>query len=158
MEGIISKEEQEQIGVAMSKIAKQENLKLKSIKFRALWKGTKRRKGVCTHHKKQDYYTIILHTVSATFVEDVNGLYRSKDGKRWSRKTLGTPISFEEIVKTAAHELAHIKYFQHNLKHKIYTNDIEKMLISELGELWKRNSNTQSTDTLTTPILSEQEQ
>lgn len=154
---MISKEEQEQLGEAMANIAKRENLNLKAIKFCALWKGTKRRKGVCVHHRKQDYYTIRLHTIEATFVEDVNGRYQTKDGKRWSRKTLGTPIKFEEIVKTAAHELAHIKYFQHNLKHKIYTKDILEMLISELGELWHKKV-IPLTDTPMTATLSEQEQ
>jgi len=157
MEGIISQEEQKQLGAIIVNIAKREKLNLKSIKFCAFWKGTKRRMGVCVHHKKLDTYAIRLHTIKATFVEDVNGRYKSKDGKSWNRKTLGTPIQFEEIVKTAAHELAHIRYFQHNLKHKIYTNDILEMLISELGELWYKKV-IQSTDTLMTATLLEQEQ
>jgi hypothetical protein len=144
---MITEEEQKQISEAMIKIARQENLNLEKIKFCAYYKGTRKRLGVCSHKKGDDSYIIRLHLLKATFVEDVNGNYNTKDGKKWIRKTHGTPILFDEVVKTAAHELAHIKYFNHKVHHKIYTNELYEKLKNVLGESWQKKV-TQSMEAL----------
>lgn len=152
---MISKEEQQELGEAMRRLAASENLILNKIIYRAPYKGTKRRLGTHIRYKTKvglydiGSHKILLYLTSANFVLDPNGKYQDKKGNKYSRLVRGKEIPFTEVVATAAHELAHIKYHDHSRKHKLYTQDLFQKLKIELGELWQKKSISSTEDNTT---------
>ena len=150
-----TKDEQLDLANAMHRLAKTEGLELTQVMFRAPYKGMKRRLGTHLLRRKNlgsyniEIHRIILYLTKANFVLDEFGFYHDKKGNKYSRLTRGKIIPFPELVETAAHEIAHIKYRDHSRKHKIYTQELFEKLKLELGELWqKKNISLEATNTL----------
>lgn len=102
-------------------VAEKEKLpKPSDIRFPRSLNGTMKRHGTCIKNKTNNNFKIIIHTIKARFVLDPNGKYRNKKGERF-RRVMGIEREFKEVVDTVAHELAHLKYWKHDAKHKSYS-------------------------------------
>lgn len=106
------------------------------IKFRHSKNGVKKRLGVChTEGAKQvdgvfvsaTYRKIIVNLRKVEFIEDPNGKYHDKTGKKFSKGT-GIWVPREELMHTFAHELAHIRYYKHDVKHKCFTEELYNLI------------------------------
>jgi hypothetical protein len=113
------------------KIIEQEGLPApKSIRFRYSRNGTRRKLGGCTKYKIDDSYRLNINTSKAVFIPNKKGRYRDTKGIRYARKSqLRTD---EEIIDTLAHEIAHLKYWEHGPQHKSYTEAIKLKLRTEV--------------------------
>jgi len=128
------KEFLEKLEIATLKVISEEQLPVPTkISFRYSDMGTKTKKGSCCHRKFHDTYSIIINMVEPKYVPDPNGPYlRESTGERLRRVT-GRIYTEEEVTKTMAHEIAHLKHWQHDIKHKCYTNHIMEKLYEELN-------------------------
>jgi len=83
----------------------------------------------------QKKYRIIITTTKAKFFNDPEGRYTDlKTGEKCRKATIGEQIDDEEILDTCAHEIAHLKYWNHIPEHKSYTKHILGRLKEELAE------------------------
>ena len=106
--------------VAFEVVEKEKLPKPGDIRFPCSLNGTMKRNGTCIKSGRDDTFRIIIHTVRARFVPDPNGKYRKKNGERF-RRIMGIEREFPDVVETVAHELAHLKYWNHDSQHKAYT-------------------------------------
>lgn len=118
------------LGKLAYKLIIQENLpRPKSIVFRRRGRGTKRQLGSLVKYHKDNSFKIIIQLLKRKYVVDPNGKYYMK-GNKSVRYSLGEGVNlpFEEIVETLAHEIAHLKHWNHTESHKIYTKYLDKKL------------------------------
>jgi len=105
------------------------------IHYRRSLGGVKGSSAKCFKNLATFSYKILLNTTTAKFYEDENGRYRDrKNGKRYSKALVGEQVPFLKLVFNMAHEVAHIKFWDHTPEHKSYTKHIEQQLISKLSE------------------------
>jgi len=126
--------------IAYKVIEEEELPRPEIIKFSHPVYGTHRRKGSCIKKKSRGsdnfVYTIIVSTISAKFVP-IHSTYTGrtyifrKTGER-VRKVKGDKRDNDEIIKTLAHEIAHLKIWRHNIIHKNYTQHILKKILENL--------------------------
>ena len=103
------------------------------IKIRFSVAGTIKRRGVCYINHTTGKYKIVVPDSKARFYESPTGRYINKEGKRVEKDLVGIELPFWDIMKTMAHEIAHLKFWQHNQEHKGYTNHILQLIINKLG-------------------------
>jgi hypothetical protein len=118
------------------RVIKHEKLpKPSEIKFRNPVSGVKRNFGSC--HKigsgEDSRYSIIVSTIKTKFFPDSNGnIICKKTGQRFRKAAIGEEMPFEEIKDTLAHEIAHLKFWNHSPQHKNYT----QYLLKEINKWW----------------------
>ncbi len=114
------------------KIIKEEYLPMpKEIKFKNSLSGGFRQNGCLIKYGRTNTYKILVNLRKAKFFEDTNGKYKDKKGIKWRRAIIGNIISFDEIKDTLAHEIAHLKIWNHPPEHKEYTNYILEKINKE---------------------------
>jgi len=113
-------------------IIKEEKLpKPGQIKFLSPLSGIKKRLGTCIHRKIKEEFKIIVYTTIADYVDDENGnLINKKTNKKVRRLLLGKELSINEVKHTLAHEIAHLKFWKHDAKHKSYTEHLYKKILA----------------------------
>ena len=120
-------------------LIKDESLpEVSKIKFLNSLSGTKKLEGNINKRQSstETIYTIRIHTTTARFYNDCNGKFlNTSTGKRTNRAFIGTKKSFVMIVETLAHEIAHLKFWKHNVQHKSYTIYLNKCLVKKLKEV-----------------------
>jgi len=106
-------------------IIREEKLPIpKEIKLINTVLGTRRTKGNCTRHKITDEFKIRVNIRTAAFIPNPLGKYICrKTGERVER-IMGKIMSLNEIKDTLAHEIAHLKYWNHDAQHTSYTKHI----------------------------------
>lgn len=116
-------------------VIKEEKLsKPKEIKFRFSLSGTKCISGTCIRKTYNNSFRIIINLVKVKFFEDENGSYTdNKTNKKYKKALIGEEISFNNLKKTLAHEIAHLKFWNHTPQHKSYTNHILKKINQRIG-------------------------
>ena len=103
------KEFLEKLKVVTLKVIQEEDLPVPTkINFRYSDMGTKTRAGSCCHRRFNDTYSIIINMVKPRYVLDPNGPLVRRSTKEKLRRVSGTVYSKEEIIKTMAHEIAHL--------------------------------------------------
>lgn len=113
------------------KVIEEEGLsKPKAIVFTYCKNGTIRKLGGIWKNRYNDEYKIKINTTKANFVLDKNGRYMDKKGNKYRREP--KLRSDEEILDTLAHEIAHVKFWNHDAQHKSYTNHIKLKLRTEV--------------------------
>lgn len=124
-------EEYKKLGLMAYKLIKDEHLIVpKKITFRKRGKGTKKQLGSLIHYHKDDTYKIIIQLFKRKYVVDPNGkFYMGKDNSVRYSIGEGAELPYEAIVETLAHEIAHLKHWNHTEAHKIYTKYLEKQLL-----------------------------
>lgn len=125
------------VGIAYDIISEEHLPRPKFIKMRNSLSGVKSRMACC--HRIRDVasnscaYNITVNIISARFVKCTEGKYVDrKTGERF-RRAIGDRIPFAKIVEHTAHEIAHLKYWKHNLQHRSYTQHILDKLKQRLG-------------------------
>lgn len=111
-------------------VIKEYNLpNVQDILFKASLSGTRKRGGSCIRYKKDNEYKIIVHTTTPRFVEDPNGRFIDKRTQmRYRRLLIGKDKPFETIQSVLAHEIAHLKFWNHNAEHLSFTNELSKVI------------------------------
>ena len=93
------------------------------IRYRYPKAGAKSSHGTCHLNKVLKEYHIVLPLTNRTFIENSKGTFRGrKDGKMYSPKVV--PFTLKQLTKTMAHEIAHLKFWNHGPQHKSYTEYI----------------------------------
>jgi len=122
------------------KVIKEEELGSKDkieIKIRTPPLGTRGRIGTCINRHINNKYTIYIYATKPKYVP----IYPEYKGKIYVdknkpdvklRRIIGDYRNIEEIKETLAHEIAHLKYWNHNSSHKSYTEYILELLNKEL--------------------------
>ena len=122
----------EELKVAMWKVIEQEKLsRPENIQIRSPLYGIRRTAGRCIRSRLNGRYRLIVSTTIATFVKDPNGNYRNKMGQRL-RRVISNDIPDTTILDTAAHEMAHIKFWSHTPEHHAYTQHLLSILKEKL--------------------------
>lgn len=128
---ITEDQKQELIDLAY-KIIGEEKLPV-PIKFhiRSPVRGTKTKTGSCYRKTRGDpNYKIFIYTRVADFYEDPNGTYTdNKTKKKLRRADVGKDRSIKGIMKCIAHEIAHLKFWNHNIEHTNYMEHILSQMI-----------------------------
>jgi len=119
--------------IAFDVIEEEHLPKPKDIKFRYALSGVKARQGCCIRNKLNNNFRIIVNLVIAKFFEDNNGKFTNKEGKHFRRAEIGQELNFDEIKENTAHEIAHLKFWEHSAQHKVYTSHILLKLNERLG-------------------------
>lgn len=126
------------LGECCLEVIKQEGLpKPRKISFRIGGylhrRGTLYRKHSLSDSDK-DKYHIIIYLAKAKFICDNTGRYNNEYGTRLRKMVGGEKIPFPKIIKTSAHEIAHLKFFNHGAQHRSYTDTILIKLKTALEE------------------------
>ena len=130
-----AKSEHVELAKCAVKLAEQEELNVPDeIKFTAPLNGTKRLKGRCIHHKRDDIFKITIGLRNAKFVESEDGKYTQRKTGKHFKHVMGDWIEFRSVVHTMAHELAHLKFWNHGPQHIGYTTNLFKQLVAMLEE------------------------
>jgi len=101
----------------------------KDIRFRVSLNGTISREGTCFKDRRVGGFRILIHTVKARFVpvdKDYKGktYFRKNEPDVKLRRVMGTDKSVQELASTLAHEIAHLKFWNHSTEHTSYTNHL----------------------------------
>lgn len=124
----------ERLKTIAQEIVSEENLpRLKSVKFRNNVSGCIRR-GLCTNVLRKDVYKIHINLFKSEYIEDVEGEWKDKTGKRWTKLYTGILREPEKIVETLAHEIAHLKHWDHSKQHKLYTDKILLLINQKINK------------------------
>ena len=107
-------------------IKKEELPKPTEIKIRSTTGGTKKRRGSCTKNFTTGDFKIIINSTDAKFIPDENGKFIDKKGNKFKKATMGVEATDDVITKRLAHEIAHLRFWNHNAEHVGYTEDIYK--------------------------------
>ena len=106
------------------------------ITMRNSLSGVRKRYGALTKSRHRingkERISIVVNTIEARFYEDPKGRFRDKKGNRFSRYLTGKKIDIKEIVHTMAHEIAHIKFWNHTPQHHSYTDSLNLRLVEML--------------------------
>ncbi len=118
------------------RVIKHEGLsKPSEIRFRNPISGVRKTMGVCTKIKNEygDEYNIIISTIKAKFFPNINGKFIcNKTGQKLRKAEIGENLSLKEIKDTLAHEIAHLKFWNHSASHKNYTEHI----LTQINKWW----------------------
>ena len=78
-------------------------------------------------------YSIIVTTIKSKFFPDSNGKFKCiKTSQRMRKAAVGEPLTFEKIKQTLAHEIAHLKFWNHGPQHINYTQHI----LEQINKWW----------------------
>jgi len=106
-------------------VIKEEGLPIPtSIKFADTFLGTRKRKGCCIRNKTDDTFKIRVNIRTARFTECATGKYTCRKTGNSMTRVMGKRLDFGEIKHTLAHEIAHLKFWNHDAQHISYTNHI----------------------------------
>lgn len=112
----------------------------KRIWLRTSLKGTFRSKGSCIKQKSTGWYRLVVNTTNARWFPDPKGKYIDKKTKERCRiADIGEERCHRNVVYDLAHEIAHLKYWDHSPEHYSYTEYI-------FGKLFGRLKNEQDVD------------
>lgn len=115
------------------KIISEEGLpKPTEIKFIRRLGGVKRILATVTRNKKTNKYKILIHTHRSKFLKDVNGKYKDKNGSSYCKSINGEVIEFPLIIWNMAHEIAHLRFWNHSKDHKFFNKYLFGLLIANL--------------------------
>jgi len=122
----ITKDEKKQLIKIGYKVIESENLPVPSnIKILSPFAGIRTRNGTCILQKRNNSYKIIIYSRVADYENDPKGKFiNDKTGIKCRRLAVGKDRSLNEIKETLAHEIAHLKFWDHGAQHKSYTNHI----------------------------------
>lgn len=113
-------DEKQRIIFLMRKVIDEEKLpQPKRILLRCQYRGLIRTKGRCRSNKFRDSYNITLQTTQCKFTPDIEGKWINKQGVRLNKSMV--PVPLKDLLYTAAHEIAHLKFWDHNAQHKCYS-------------------------------------
>jgi len=136
IKGVVRTQHKE-LGICAYKVIQEEGLTVPTeIKFTSPAKGTQKYGGKCSKNAKHhNNYKIRICLKMPNYVEDPNGKYsyNNKPEVKY-RRAGGIWKPFKGVIKIMAHEIAHIKFWEHGPTHTSYTAYIEKKLIKMLGE------------------------
>lgn len=136
VKGIVRNEHKE-LGMCAYQVIEEEGLpKPFEIKYTSPGKGTKSYGGRCSKNQKtNDNYKIIICLKTPTYVQDPEGklFYKNKPEIKY-RRAGGKWKPFKRVIQTMAHEIAHLRFWEHGPTHTCYTANIEQKLIKLLGE------------------------
>lgn len=112
-----------------------------NIKFRSSMRGTRLTGGCCIKNKYKNEYRIIIHLVVAKYfkiteeeAKEIKNYYiNKKDNTYYKRAMKGNEKSFDNIKTTLAHEIAHLKFWDHTPEHLSYTQHILKKINQRIG-------------------------
>jgi len=128
------REELKMLAICATEVVDEENLsKPTEIKFINNVKGNKRYQAMCIQSNATGRYRINICLRKANFERDPRGKLVNKKGERFVR-TAGAIISYKQTIHNMAHELAHIRFWEHNPEHTSYTKHLEERLILKLKE------------------------
>lgn len=95
---------------------------------------------LCTEILKDEFS--FVPTMKITNTKSYNGQINQTDGKitfiQLSQYSLGSGFAWEdedieEAIRVVCHELAHIKYWNHNASHRCLTNIYTRKVINTIG-------------------------
>jgi hypothetical protein len=111
-------------------VIKEYNLpSVKDILFKASLSGTRKRDGSCIRYRKSNEYKICVNTTDARYVEDPNGKFVNKITKiKYRRLLIGKEKPFETICIVLSHEIAHLKFWNHNTEHLSFTKELTEVI------------------------------
>jgi len=114
----------------MYKVIKDESLPMPlRILIRQPTRGGHRSGGKCI--SLHDKFKLIITVRKPVFVLHTNGRFRDKNGNKY--KCLGWhDVNKERAIEIAAHEIAHLKFWNHDTQHKSYTNYLIEVLTKQL--------------------------
>lgn len=115
-------------------IADEKLPKPSSIKIRRSLMGTKRKAGTCLFRKSTKEYKIIIHGTTAKYVKCENGNLIHKKTKEKYKRVLGEELPIQQVIHTIAHEIAHLRFWNHDEDHKNYTEYIYELICKRLGK------------------------
>jgi len=115
---------------AAMEVIKKEELPVPSqIRFRNNSKrGNKHARGRCIKSRADNKYRILVALFKAKFVPHPEGEYRNRRTGQRLKRINPELCSFEELRKTLAHEIAHLKFWEHTQQHRSYTHHIDEQL------------------------------
>ncbi len=131
-----------QLREAAYKIIHSERLPVpKDIKFRYSVSGTREQAGVCIKKRYNNGYRIIIGLVVAKYFEITKEetkkmkscYFNEKKGLYYKRAKIGDERELDNIKSTLAHEIAHLKFWNHTPEHKGYQKHILKELNQHIG-------------------------
>ncbi len=120
-------DEQELRSIAYEVAEEEELPKIRSITFRNNIAGSKRG-GLCTRFWGRTEYKIHVNLFKPRYIEDVEGVWKDKNGKKWTKTHKGLPRDVGTITRILAHELAHTKHWNHKAGHKLYTKELISLM------------------------------
>ena len=133
-------EEIEELKRAMNKVIVDEGLVVPDrILIRQPSRGIRKKLGCCIKKRCRKTlttkYTIIVNTLTTKYTPDPtgNGRYRNNKTGQTYKATYGVKIPINEIMNTAAHEIAHLKFWDHIPEHLSYTHHILTLLLNEVS-------------------------
>ena len=128
-----AEQKQELVG-AMMVIIKKEGLPIPTgIKIMQPVYGVKKSIGRCIYSKLKDEYRITVTTTRAKWVPCEKGKYYNKQTGQHFKRVVGVDAPIGDTINTCAHEIAHLKFWNHGPQHKSYTNHLYELLKIELG-------------------------
>jgi len=81
------------------------------------------------------YFSISITIASPKYIPDENGKYYLKKDPTQRVKFVGWhEVSRERILEIAAHEMAHLKFWNHKAEHISYTSHLLEILKSKLND------------------------
>jgi len=116
------------------KLIEEENLpKPDSIKIHSPLYGYPKRGGTCFKKITGTNYKILVYDIKSKFVKCPNGKYRDKDTNERFRKAFGEKRPFIQVIQYMAHEIGHLKFWNHGPEHNSYTNHLFERLLEKLS-------------------------
>jgi len=119
------------IDAAYSIISEEKLPKPTKIRLLSPFGGMKKRRGSCikrtfnSSSETIDKYEILIYTTKAQYINDPFGEFINEETKQRFKKSLcGIDLKYDEIKEIMAHEIAHLKFWKHDAKHKSYTKHI----------------------------------
>jgi len=99
------------------------------IKFKFYLNGT-HQEGTCFRKscENTNSFRILINTIRPKYVFD-------KEKRTRMRRVMGTERPFKQIIDTTAHEIAHLKFWDHGPQHTSYTNYLFDKLKEKMGVL-----------------------
>ena len=105
-----------------------------TINFRYSDKGVRTKKGSLHRYRNNDTYKIIIDMVEPRYVKDLKGKLLNRQTGERLRQVCGKVRTKAEVMAIVAHEIAHLKFWNHTSQHKSYTNHILEQLQIKMGD------------------------
>ena len=103
----------------------------KSIIFKQNLFGTIKG-GSLTKYKRDNSYKITINLNRRKYIEDENGRYRDRVGTKRYRKAYGEERTLKETINIIGHEIAHLKFWNHDPTHYSYTQHLSSVIMEKL--------------------------
>jgi len=119
------------------KLIEEENLpKPTKIQFRSPLSGVLRKSGTCIKTCYTNEYRILIYLTQKKWIQDDAGTFTFKSSNiRYRKGIIGKERPFSKVIETLAHEIAHLKFWNHNPEHKSYINYLFDKLNQKIGDI-----------------------